>query len=229
MQGVTIKYKNTIFKVQQGVLPLFKADPGEAGHFPPAGNYFLKHSDFLFGKPPEKELDNTADSQLSYEAWDLETRNSTPNQTWLCRAARELDPTHMASSGLHYFQKSEPPSKDNHVIKITSVGSELYSSQDALPATREGMQEDIPQRTKCLSYDHTLEVTSSPTGISFGVCVCVCENSATFGMLNRIPYLQRLWKQKHVFNAKMRLKLVPSSLISHKALWDLRVPQGSGH
>lgn len=61
------------------------------------------------------------------------------------------------------------------------------------------------------------------------LCLCLCENSAAFGMLNRIPYLQWLWKQKYVLNAKMRLKLVPSSLISHKALWDLRVPQGSGH
>ena len=30
-------------------------------------------------------------------------------------------------------------------------------------------------------------------------------------------------------DAKSRLKLVPSSLIGHKALWDLRVPQGSDH
>lgn len=56
--------------------------------------------------------------------------------------------------------------------------------------------------------------------------MCVFENSATFRMLNRIPYLQRLGKQKYVFNAKMSLKLVPSSLISHKALLDLRILQG---
>ena len=36
-------------------------------------------------------------------------------------------------------------------------------------------------------------------------------------------------KPQYVSDAKLRLKLVPSSLIGHKALWDLRVPQGSGH
>lgn len=53
------------------------------------------------------------------------------------------------------------------------VGSELYGLQDALPATTEGTQKDVPQRTKYLNHDLNLKDTPSPTGISFGVCVFV--------------------------------------------------------
>lgn len=64
------------------------------------------------------------------------------------------------------------------------------------------MQKDVPKRTERLNHDLTLKDTSSPTGIGLGGEGCLCENSATFGMLIRIPQLQKLWKQKYVFNAK---------------------------
>lgn len=46
----------------------------------------------------------------------------------------------------------------------------------------EGMQKDVPKGQNVLNHDLTLKDTHSPTVTSSGVCMCVCENSAIFGM-----------------------------------------------
>lgn len=80
------------------------------------------------------------------------------------------------------------------------VGLELSGLQDALPSTAEGVQKDVPQRTKYLNHDLTLKDTPSPTGISFGggggVCVkiqppleCLTRFPTSKGFGNRNMYL----------------------------------------
>lgn len=220
MQGVTIKYKDTILEVQQRMLPLFKAAPGEAV------------CDLLFGKPCRKRAQQhrrLTTSLPSLGPYRQATILVHAKHAWLYRAAHKLDPIHVVPNGLCSFQKSEPPSKDNNVIRITSCWLRALWLTKYSPHHHRGYAKGCPLKDRMFesrSYfkGHILShrYQFGRGGVSVKIqppleCLTGFPTSKSFG--NRNMYLM----------LKQRLKLVPSSLISHKALWDLRVPQGSGH